>query len=389
MSDRPDPSHLPAVEMVLPSMPTAGMEVMVARMVRRLAGRGHRVGVTCIEEIGALGEELADEGVRVTLVPTPGLGTILRAPALEGWLAASGADVVHVHSGAWLKAAGAARRAGLPVVATMHGIEAPEPWYYPGLLHWAGRRSDRVIAVSESVVEYLGSVARLPRSRVSLIPNGICTERFASGGPAGAFRERLGIPRSAPLVGHVARLDPVKNQPLLLEAFALLRREVPDAVLAIVGDGAMRADLESRIAALGLEGAVHVVGVVRDVAPLYRDFDLFVLSSRTEGTSMSMLEAMASGVPCVATAVGGNPALLDHGRCGALVPPDDPRLLADAMRGLILDGERRDALSAAARDRVEKHYSEKAMLDSYAATYRSVVLKEPGSQPVTEAACAV
>ncbi|HEY0971417.1 MAG TPA: glycosyltransferase family 4 protein [Gemmatimonadales bacterium] len=390
MTAQPGPPRDLRIEMVLPSMPTAGMEVMVARMVRGLLARGHHVGVTCIESRGELGEELADEGVRVMLVPTPGLATILRAPALDAWLARSGADVVHVHSGAWLKASGAARRAGLPSVATVHGLLAPEPWHGPPLMHWAGRRTHTVVAVTASLADYLNRVARIPRHRLVVIPNGIGTDAFTPGGYSGAVRGRIGIADGAPLVGHVARLDDVKNQPLLLEAFALARRHVPDAMLAIVGEGAMRPALEERIDALGLRGVAHLLGAERDVAPVYRDFDLFVLSSRTEGTSMSMLEAMSTGVACVATAVGGNPALLDHGRAGLLTPADDAAALGDAMATLLLDRRRRAELAAAGRARVMESYGDGAMLDAYTALYERLLPARGGrnDQPRTEACVA-
>lgn len=382
-------AHRPAIEMVLPSMPTAGMEVLVARMVRALDRRGHRVGVTCIETLGPLGEELADEGVRVTLAGAHGLRTIVRAPDLEHWLHRAGADVVHVHSGAWLKASGAARRVALPVVATVHGIEAPEPWYGPGLMHWAARRSDRVVAVSDSVADHLLRTVRVAPERLTTIPNGIDTERFAPAGRTGAIRRRLGLSPATRVIGHVARLNPIKNQALLVAAFGQLHARMPDTALVIVGDGPLRRDLEERVASLGLTGAVHFIGLERDVAPIYADFDAFVLSSHSEGTSMSMLEAMASGIACVATAVGGNPALLADGRCGMLVPAGDPESLANALHDLIGDDVRRGRLAEAARARVLAHFSECAMLDAYVALYRRLRPERAGRAQDREAPCAV
>lgn len=368
--------------MVLPSMPRAGMEVMVASLVRGLRARGITPGVTCTEHVGEVGEELAAEGIRVTLVPTPGLTTIVRAPKLASWLARSGAEVVHAHSGAWLKAAGAARQAGLPIIATVHGLVAPEPWHGPPLMHWAGRRTNVVAAVSGPLADYLRQVARIPQSRLVVIPNGIRADIFVPGAPSGKLRARLGIADSTPLVGHVARLDDVKNQPLLLEAFAIARRQVPDAVLAVIGEGAMRSVLEERIRALGLGGTAHLVGAERDVAPLYRDLDLFVLSSRTEGTSMSMLEAMASGIACVATAVGGNPDLLCSGRCGMLTPPGDALALGSAISALLLDGRRRHELAAAGRARVVDSFSDTVMVDAYAAQYTHLIGHRPRNNAI-------
>lgn len=374
------------IEMVLPSLVAAGMEVLVARMVRALAARGHDVGVTCLESDGILAGPLRDEGFRVTVRETPGLTSIFHAPALDGWLRELHPDVVHVHSGAWLKGAGAARRAGVRrVIATVHGILAPEPWHGPALMHLAARRTDRVVAVSDSLSTYLHRRVRVPARKLDVILNGVDTTRFAPRPHPGRLRAQLGLPPEALLVGHVARLDPVKNQPMLLDAFARVRQVVPSAVLVMVGDGPMRAALERQIETLGLQEGVKLAGLHPDPSSLYPEFDAFALSSTIEGTSMSLLEAMATGVPVVATAVGGTPALLQDGRAGVLVPSDDAVAFAAALVGLLTDRERRAQVGAAGRRRVETTYSEGAMLDQYEALYHGAALPP---QALPEGTCA-
>ena len=357
------------IEMVLPSLIAGGMEVVTARLVKRLVRRGHTVGVTCILEEGPLAEELRREGIRVKLVPAPGLRTNVFPTELAAWLRQVAPDVVHIHSGVWLKAARAARMAGVRrVVFTEHGALDVEPWYSSLIKRQAVRFTDAVISVSEPLARVLTETHGLPANKVFVLPNGVDADLF-SPGPSRDLLSAWGIGHEALVIGHVARLAPIKNQPLLLEAFARVVQDRPAARLVIVGDGPERPLLERRIAELGLAGTAHLIGEHRDVPGLLRSFTMFVLPSKAEGTSMSVLEAMAAGVPVVASAVGGTPALLDDGRCGQLVPANDVAALADAIIGLLDDHERRRMYSTAARQRVMQYYDEQAVSDQYESVY--------------------
>jgi glycosyltransferase involved in cell wall biosynthesis len=358
--------------MVLPAMEAAGMEAMTARLTRALALRGHHVGVTCIESGGVLAEQLRADGFRVAVVPTLGLRSLLRAPRLENWLRTVAPDVVHVHSGAWLKAAHAARRAGVPrVVLTFHGLigDDGEPWYVPILHRWATRYTDCIAPVSASLGDYLSRRLKIDTAKLHVILNSVNTDHFHPGPPTGALRETLRITSDRLVVGTVARLDPVKNHALLIDAFARVRGLVPQATLVIIGDGPLRENLECHARELGVEADVYFYGTSNDVTALYRELDVFVLSSNAEGTSMSILEAMASGVCVVATSVGGTPDLLADGASGMLVPPGDPAALVDALTQVLRDGERRRRFAQAGRARAERQYSEPVMVEAYEALY--------------------
>ena len=160
--------------------------------------------------------------------------------------------------------------------------------------------------------------------RCSLIANGIDTARFASA-PA--------PPSGSPRIGCVARLSPEKGIDRLLEAFAGVLRQVPYARLAIAGDGPARGQLEARAHELTLGGAVEFLGYREDVSPVLGSLDLFVLPSLTEGIPLALLEAMAAGLPVIATAVGGVPEVVEDGTSGMLVPPGDAAALERAMLG--------------------------------------------------------
>jgi glycosyltransferase involved in cell wall biosynthesis len=378
--------------MVLPALEAAGMEAMTARLTRALMGRGHRVGVTCIEHGGVLADQLRAEGVRVAIVPALGLRSMLRAPLLETWLRTIAPDVVHVHSGAWVKTARAARRAGVPrVVLTAHGLigDDTEPWYVPLFHRWAARYSDWVVPVSTSLRDYLARRSKIDTARMRVIPNSVNTDHFRPRRPTGALRERLRIASDRLIVGIVARLDSVKNHAVLIDAFARVQALIPEAALVIVGDGPLRGSLESRVRTLGLEKDVHFFGTSTDIAALYGELDVFVLSSNAEGTSMSVLEAMASGICVVATSVGGTPDLLADGASGVLVPPGDSAALAIALCGVLRDPARRQRLADAGRSRAEEHYNERLMVDAYEALYDGVPQVRAGRWPRTGAARSV
>jgi glycosyltransferase involved in cell wall biosynthesis len=241
------------IEMLLPSMPRAGMEVMAAALGKGLAARGHDVGFTCIIEPGELGEDLRAEGFRVSVVQTPGLRPNLFPRELGPWLAELRPDVVHIHSGLWLKAAVAARHARVAhIVYTLHGIGVAEPWYLRWLHRAAAARTDTVVAVADSLGRHLTGTLGVPETKVRVILNGISTGRYAPRPAAVGLRSRYGIPPDAFVVGNVARLHPVKNHSLLLDAFARLRQSRPEVFLLLVGDGVLRCTLERQVAALGI-----------------------------------------------------------------------------------------------------------------------------------------
>ena len=350
-------------------MQTGGMETVVARLTRGLLRRGHDVRIVCTEEIGEIGQALIRDEVAVDFVPARGVVALVRPNALTAYFRSQAPDVVHVHSGVWLKAALAARAAGAArVVHTIHGLLDREPWYGPALMRLAAARTDAITAVSIPLAMYLRERVGIDEGRIVVVPNGIDTEAFHPGVHTRRLRDRLGWSDDVCVIGQVARFALVKNHRLLLEAFARIasRRNV---ALALVGDGPLRRETEIRAKELGIHERVGFLGEIEAQPAVYRDFDIFVSSSLAEGTSISLLEAMATGLPIAATNVGGSPDLLEHGRAGLLVPSEDVAAMTDGLLRLI-DGEAlREELGHAARLRAVASYSEERTLDRFEAVY--------------------
>jgi glycosyltransferase involved in cell wall biosynthesis len=361
------------IVMVLPTLARAGMEMVAARLAIGLTGKGHSVGVVCIEESGPVAESLAAAGVDVDVVPAPGVAANLRAPALVAWLARRAPHVVHTHSGTWLKGARAARGAGVRgVVHTVHGLLDREPWYSNFLMRRAAAATSAVVAVSEPLRSHLLHSTRLSPDAVRTISNGIDTDAFSPELPD--RRARL-LPGSEGriVVGCVARVEAVKNHELLLRAFREAARARPELLLVIVGDGSLRPQLEALSRSLELAEAVRFVGDQPDTASWYRSFDAFVLASRAEGTSMSILEAMASGCSIIATDVGGNRALLGEDGAGRLVPSEDAASLAAALAQVVGSPDQPARLASPARTRAVRLFSQAGMVDRYESLYREVM----------------
>lgn len=215
------------------------------------------------------------------------------------------------------------------------------------------RACDRVIAVSQaigSVVER-GGIA----SHLRLVYEGVPDRAPAPGGAEALAA--LGVPPGAPVVGNVAALTGHKDHATLVEAMALLRLRAPEARLVIAGEGELRPALEAQVRERGLGDRVIFAGFRRDLDRLLPAFSIFCLSSRLEGLGTSLLDAMAFGLPVVATAAGGIPEAVADGVTGRLAPPGDPAALAEALADLLRDEERRQAFGAAGRRRFLERFT--------------------------------
>jgi glycosyltransferase involved in cell wall biosynthesis len=286
-------------------------------------------------------------------------------------------QVVHGYLfGPNLYAALAGRLAGVPAVVVakrnVDAFESPRQVLAQRIAH---RLATHVTAVSEAVADSVVALG-VPRARITVIPNGVDAARFDPPAPAEEARRELGADAS-PLVGSVGCLAARKDYGTLLEALRLLRERGLGFRAALVGDGPDRDALEARAAALGLADRVRFLGERADVDRLLPGMDVFVLSSREEGIPNALLEAMAAGRACVATAVGGTPEVLRDGETGWLVPPGEPGALADALaQALASPGEARRRGEAAGRAAREE-LSIEAMVRRHEEFYERVAGRAP------------
>src|SRR5438067_1752588 len=235
---------------------------------------------------------------------------------------------------------------------------------------WKHRQVDCFIAASDAIRKMLVADGVAPADVVT-VHEGIDVDHVAAAAPVNVH-EAFWLPHHAPVVGNVAALVPHKGQRYLIDAAHLVVREIPDARFIILGEGELRNHLERQVREHHLEKHVLLPGFRTDVLGCIKGFDLFVMSSITEGLGTSLLDAMACSRPIVATTAGGIPEIVDEGVTGLLVPPRDHAAMADAIVALISDKARRHAMGEAGFARVNEKFSVERMIAGTAAVYARV-----------------
>ncbi len=358
---------------VLSSFGMGGQERVALDLAGGQTGEGHRVlTVSLASEDGPLASEFRDQGLEIsTVVVRPG-----RDPRLFLELArlfrTRHVDVVHTHNPQpLLFSALPAKLARARLVHTKHGVNPDSPRRL-AMRRAAGRLVDAFVAVSQPTADVASERRECRSGRLHVVPNGIDLRRFGPDGDARrAIRRELGIPDDAFAVGTVGRLWPEKGHAYLISSLASVLGE--SFHLVITGEGPERDNLTRQVAELARPGSVHLTGNRRDVPKVLAALDVFVLTSKSEGLPLVIPEAMAAGLPVVATRVGGIPQVVEEGVTGFMVAYGDE----DALRGRLvaLDGDRQLAgrLGTMGRERSLDRYSSRRMVADYLALYRQVV----------------
>ncbi len=375
---RNDLDHLtmqrPLVVHLTYALDVGGLETLLVDCINRMPPERYRHAVVCLTRYTDFAGRITQPGVELYALGKPpglGLGTHLAFWKLMRRLRPA---ILHTYNLSALEYNFSGFLAGIPVrIHAEHGRDAGDPHGLNPKHNFLRRRLapfiDCYVPVSEDLRGWLAETVRIPAAKTLFIKNGVDTERFAAAAASGASPWGPGDI----VIGTVARIQDVKNHRDLVAAFARLRELVPEQRdrlrLSIVGDGPLMGAVRAQVAALGLQDAVWLPGARDDVAALLHGFSLFTLPSLAEGTPVSMLEAMACGLPVVASRVGGIPEVVSEGVEGTLVPPRDVEALATALAAYARDPALRRRQGDAARAKVERSFSMRAMLDEYGRLY--------------------
>lgn len=355
-------------------LPVGGAERLIVDIVRGLDPKRFEPLVCCIQDKGALAPEVEAAGIplfcldrmrskRFDVRAVQDLTRLLRQERVS--LVQS-----HLyHANLYGRLAG--WRAKVPVIATVHNSYTRPKLHRRLINRLLARTSARVIAVSEDVQRDLMRYDGVPFSKIVTINNGVDVRRIDTSLNRQQARERLGIEPGVLAVGCVARLEEQKGHRYLLQAVPLLREF--SLRVFFVGEGRLRGRLEEQAAKLGIADSVAFLGTRHDIAEILKAMDLFVAPSLWEGLSVALLEAMAAGLPVIASDVGGVSQVLGIDQYGVRVPPSNAQALADAITTLGRDAQRRMSLGARGQQHVRENFSLEAMMRELTAVYQEAV----------------
>lgn len=362
-----------------------GAEGILRDLARGLPAHGFAPQIGSLRACGPIADELRAEGLPVFSLEMrdearlPEIFTAL--PRLAREIDARGIALIHsalYRANVMAPLAARLAHARPSVITAQHSIAPMTGAGASFALRRVMRLSDATIAVCEAAQRTAIERERQLAERVHLIPNAVDTQRFRPQDRAAA-RAALGLPCDTRIVGTLGRLSRAKALEELIRAFAGLRATLdgasdsPETKLVIVGDGEERARLEAEARELGLGRRILFLGATAQPQEVLPAFDLFVLSSREEAAPVAILEAMACGLPCIATRVGGLEETIEDGSNGVLVEPLDTVALTRAIDTLLASPERREALGRAARTRTVETHSTDAMVARHATLYRSIL----------------
>jgi glycosyltransferase involved in cell wall biosynthesis len=345
-------------------MEVGGAETLVSQMCRQQRAEGHDPRVYAVAALGPLGEQMRTEGFSVE----PHVGRHLPDATRNFYriFKESRPDAVHLHNPTpTIYAAMAARMAGVPsIVSTRHSLVAP-PHEVVKELKYAvtARFCDWIVGICDATVKNMTSIHSVRERKIVRIYNGaVPVERVAKKDwPA----------KSGFTLAYVGRLAPVKNHPLLLNAFRAALQSMPNLRLWMVGDGGERKTLESLATELGIAGQVTFWGQQLDVAPFFSAADAFIMSSKSEGLPMSLLQAFSLGLPAIVTDVGGMAEVVRLSQAGFTVSATDPAQMAAAVLRLAGSDADRKQFSKNAIAAFHSRFTLQTMVDAYMNLYRN------------------
>ena len=374
-------NEIPLIAHLIYVLDFGGLETLLVERINRMPADKYRHAVICLTTYTDFAKKITRQGVEIIALnkapgQSPGTHFLL-------WkvLRRLRPTILHTYNLSAIEYGVTGFLAGVPVrVAGSHGREANDP-DGTNKRHNLLRRLlipcyDSYYSNSEDLYRWNRSVIGVPDSKNRLLNNGIDTERFRPADLAAPPVAAHGFPEDCLVIGTVGRVQEVKHHQALVDAFIMMVTRDPSLKarlrLAIIGDGPLLGGLRERVAAAGVAGLVWMPGARNDIPEILRSFSVFALPSIAEGTPGSILEAMATGLPVVATRVGGIPAVVLHEETGLLVPPRDPEALAQALGRYCNDTQLAARHGRAGRNRVERHYAMSSMVSAYTDLYDSL-----------------
>lgn len=359
-------------------MRIGGTEQVIKNLVENSDTNQVEPSVLCIESpLGPFADDLLAKNISVEAFSrSPGFDRSL-IKQIRSYIKERKVDVLHCHQYTpWIYGALAALPTKAKVVFTEHGRFYPDSstWKRKLINPWLHRITAGTTAISKATKDALAIYENLPAKDIQVIYNGISPLAIDQH-KVEALRAELGIGKETLCLGTVARLDPIKNHPMMLNAFRKVLDSGIDAKLIIVGDGEMRKKITECITELDLKDHVIMTGYQPKPQHHLALIDIYLLSSLSEGTSMTLLEAMSISKPCVVTDAGGNPEIIEHELNGLVTPNDEAEAFADGIITLAKNPGLKKRMGNESLKRFEKLFSAKAMVDQFQGLYNTVTGK--------------
>jgi sugar transferase (PEP-CTERM/EpsH1 system associated) len=360
---------------LLLSLETGGMERFVYEHCLEIDKSKFNVSVCCIDRLGGFFESLVKNDINVDIVQkNQNHFDYLFPLKLSRYLRNKKIHVLHIHSGAFFHGSVAGFLSRTPVIIyTEHGRHLVEPKIIFLFDKISCFFSDKIITVSHELEKYLIENIKLPAKKVETVINGVNTESFRPRCKSQRLLSELCLAPDIKIIGAVGRLAFIKDHFTLIKAFKIVEKKIPEAKLVLVGEGPCEKDLKILVEKLALSSSVVFAGNRSDIPDILNLFDVFVLPSLSEGTSLSLLEAMASGLPSVVTSVGGNPNLIKENINGYLVETKNTEQLAKRIEDILSNSEISKAFGIASRKLVISRYSLKANIKIYEDIYKNLL----------------
>jgi sugar transferase (PEP-CTERM/EpsH1 system associated) len=353
-------------------MRIGGAEQVIYNIVENTDPSKYEVSILCLDQpVGPFGRQLQEKGCKVAaLKRKPGFDLSL-VTQIRHYITRNNVDVLHCHQYTpYVYGVLGAAFTRTKVIFTEHGR------FYPDQLKLKrvsvnpllNLLTDSVTAISSATREALVKFENFPNNKIRIVYNGIDGSRYRCAEDSN-LKKSLGVNKDAKVIGTVARLDSIKNQKIMIKALKIVQQTYPKTFLIMVGDGPEREPLEALTSDLGLSSHVLFTGFREDAHLFYKTMDIFLLTSFSEGTAMTLLEAMASSLPCIATDVGGNPEIVRDGETGFIIPSNDEITLAETICTLFGNEELMKKIGNTGRERFEEQFTVEKMVRAYEDMY--------------------